>query len=233
MSNIKFKSMNKILVIISILVIPVVIARNLIDLSPSTSSDFKVKGIDISHHNRVYNWNKVGKQNDFCIMKATEGSGFVDGKFNTYWNNTKQSGMYRGAYHFFSPGISAEKQFENFRRHVKLGKNDLPPILDVELKNCNIDEVNKWLKLAENYYGVKPIVYSDYFFFKLFMERKLDNYPLWLHMNKKYSVKPSFNNFDCVIWQYNQYGKINGINGNVDLNTFLGDSEKFKELLIH
>jgi GH25 family lysozyme M1 (1,4-beta-N-acetylmuramidase) len=64
------------------------------------------------------------------------------------------------------------------------------------------------------------------------MERKLDNYPLWLHINKRFKVKPSFNNFDCVIWQYNQYGKINGINGNVDLNTFLGDSEDFKNLLI-
>ena len=166
-------------------------------------------------------------------MKATEGSKFSDGKFNSYWVKSKQNGMTRGAYHFFSPYVSAEKQFENFKRHVKLEKNDLPPILDVELKNCNIDEVNKWLKLAENYYGVKPIVYSDYFFFKLLMERKLDNYPLWLHINKKFDVKPSFNNFDCVIWQYNQYGKINGINGNVDLNTFLGNSEDFKNLLIH
>jgi len=224
--------MNKALIIISILVIPVVIVRNLIDLSPSASSDFKITGIDISHHNSVYNWNKVGKQNAFCIMKATEGSSFSDRKFKNYWINAKQNGMIRGAYHFFSPGVSAEKQFENFKRHVKLGKNDLPPILDVELKNCNIDEVNKWLKLAENYYGVKPIVYSDYFFFKLLMERKLDNYPLWLHINKRFKVKPSFNNFDCVIWQYNQYGKINGINGNVDLNTFLGDSEDFKNLLI-
>ena len=41
---------------------------------------------------------------------------------------------------------------------MKKSLGDLPPILDVELKNSNINEVNKWLKLAENYYGVKPIV---------------------------------------------------------------------------
>lgn len=225
--------MNKALIIISIVLIPIVTVRNIVDLSPSSDSDFQVKGIDISHHNRVYNWSKVSKQNDFCIMKATEGSSFTDNKFNSYWTNSKKNGMVRGAYHFFKPGVSAEKQFENFKRHVNLSKNDLPPILDVELKECDIDEVNKWLKLAENYYGVKPIVYSDFFFFKLYMERKLDDYPLWLHINKRFKVKPSFNNFDCVIWQYNQWGKVNGINGYVDKNTFLGNSEDFKNLLIH
>jgi lysozyme len=205
---------------------------NLVDLYPSSKSDFKISGIDISHHNRIYDWDKVSEKNKFCIMKATEGSSFKDPKFKNYWQNSKKHGMTRGAYHFFKPGVSAAKQFANFKNRVTLVSGDLPPILDVELKNSNINEVNKWLKLAENYYGVKPIVYSDFVFFKIYMEEKLDDYPLWLHVNYRLKVKPSFNNFDCVFWQYNQKGRIDGVSGEIDLNNFLGSSKNFNNLLI-
>ena len=209
-----------------------VLMYNLIDLSPSSKDDFKILGIDISHHNKIYDWNQINKRADFCIIKASEGKSYKDPMFNSNWNNSKKHNIVRGAYHFFAPGISAEKQFSNYKNQVKLVSKDLPPILDVELKECDIDEVNKWLKLAENYYGVKPIVYTDYLFFKVFMERKLGNYPLWLHLNYKLKVKPKFNNFDCVFWQYNQEGRMNGISGDIDLDSFLGDSKDFNNLLI-
>jgi lysozyme len=224
---------NKVLISLGLgLSVLFVIIFNLIDLYPSSKSDFQISGIDISHHNRIYDWGKVSEKNKFCIIKATEGATFRDSKFKNYWKNSKNHGMTRGAYHFFSPGVPAIKQFENFKNRVTLVEGDLPPILDVELKNADMDEVNKWLKLAENHYGVKPIVYSDFAFFKIFMERKLDDYPLWLHLNYKFKVKPSFNNFDCIFWQYNQKGKIEGVSGEIDLNSFLGDTESFNSLLI-
>jgi lysozyme len=88
--------------------------------------------------------------------------------------------LVRGAYHYFAPNISAEKQFENFRKQVKLVTNDLPPILDIEEKEVDMNEANKWLQLAENYYGVKPIVYSSYFFYLIFMKGRINQYQLWL-----------------------------------------------------
>ena len=224
---------NKILICLGLVLVTLFItAFNLIDLYPSSKSDFQISGIDISHHNRIHDWDKVSSQTKFCIIKATEGSSFKDPKFKTYWSKSKKHGMTRGAYHFFKPGVSASKQFANFKNRVTLVTGDLPPILDVELKDSNIDEVNKWLKLAENYYGVKPIVYSDFVFFKIFMEEKLGDYPLWLHVNYRLKVKPLFNNFDCVFWQYNQKGRMNGVSGEIDLDSFLGSSENFNNLLI-
>jgi GH25 family lysozyme M1 (1,4-beta-N-acetylmuramidase) len=46
---------------------------------------------------------------------------------------------------------------------VKLEKEDLPPVLDVELRgNCPParlkKNVKRWLVLAEKQYGVKPIL---------------------------------------------------------------------------
>jgi lysozyme len=229
--TLKYKKMKLIIPLILLLLITII--YNLIDLSPSSKSDFNIQGIDISHHNNIYNWSQLKGQTKFCLIKSTEGKSYKDPMFKSNWKNCKKYNIIRGAYHFFTPGVSADKQFKNFKNRVNLTSNDLPPILDVELRESNMDEVNKWLKLAENYYGVKPIIYSDYFFFKIFMERKVNNYPLWLHIDKKYKVKPSFNNFNCVFWQYNQKGKIKGVKGNIDLNTFLGNSENFNNLLIN
>jgi GH25 family lysozyme M1 (1,4-beta-N-acetylmuramidase) len=65
------------------------------------------------------------------------------------------------------------------------------------------------------------------------MEYRLDdNYPLWLYFNEKFKLRPSFNNTDCLFWQYNQHGKVVGISGEVDLNSFLGDYNKLRSVLI-
>ncbi len=206
---------------------------NIVDLEPVTNDSFKLKGIDISHHNRVRNWNSVSDNNDFVIMKATEGESWVDSKFNSYWKESNRQGTIRGAYHFFTPGVSGEKQFNNFKKTVKLKKGDLPPILDVELKECNIDEVNIWLKLAEEHYGVKPIIYTEYVFFKLILEDEVSDCKLWIYIDKDYGMKPSFNNYECVIWQYSHTGNVEGIDGPVDLDSVITDSVTFNNTLIN
>jgi len=192
-----------------------------------------IKGIDISHHNKITNFPSSKNNIQFCIIKSTEGSSVKDRKFKTNWDLSKQKGLVRGAYHFFSPGVSGEKQFENFKNNVKLSSGDLPPIVDVEVKECDMDEINKFLKLAEKNYGVKPIIYSEYLFFKIFIESKLNSeYPIWICINEKLNVKPQFNNYDCVLWQYSKTGKVKGIVGDVDLDYFMGNEDKFNSLRI-
>jgi lysozyme len=232
--KINHKIMKTTFLVFSIIGILGLTTKNLLDVTLSSNSDFKVVGIDLSHHNKVQNWNKVEKNISFCFIKATEGSNFKDPKFRSYWNECKKRNIPCGAYHFFKPGVPAVKQFNNFKKTVSLGKGDLPPVLDVELKECDMDEVNKWLKLAESYYGVKPIIYSDYFFYKILMERKMDSdYPLWLYLNKNCKLRPSFNNADFIFWQYDQRGKLEGIAGDVDFNTFISDSKKLESILIN
>jgi len=140
------------------------IGFKLIDLKPKINHEFRHMGIDISHHNNVYDWDKLDGKVSFCFIKATQGSKYKDPDFERNWKETKNHGIIRGAYCFFQPNVSAEKQFKNFKKHVKLSKGDLPPVLDVELKECDINEVNKWLKMAEKHYKVKPIVYSGHIF---------------------------------------------------------------------
>ena len=220
-----------VLVFISLSVLAILLVRA-IDLYPSSKSDYTISGIDISHHNEISNWLELREQIKFCIIKATEGGSFIDPRFTTNWVNCRKNKIICGAYHFFTPGISAEKQFSNYKNHVKLISKDLPPILDVELTGFSINEVNKWLDLAYKHYKVKPIVYTDYFFFKLYMEGRIRDCGIWIYINNKYELKPCFNDLECVFWQYNQKGKVKGINGEVDLDVFLGDINSFNKIQI-
>ena len=165
-------------------------------------------------------------------MKATQNDNYFDTTFKKNWEASHKVNLIRGAYHFFSPKFSAESQFENYKRNVKLVSNDLPPILDVEWMSVDMNEVKKWLILAENYYGVKPIIYSSYTFYLAFMKGKFDNYPLWLFVNGNLKMRPNFSKNECIILQYNQGGKVEGIKGDVDLDVFIGNEEQFKKLLI-
>ena len=129
-------------------------------------SDKKIyKGIDISHHNKVSDFDAL-KNLDFIYHKATEGSTIHDTKFKTRMEKFIERRIYCGAYHFFSTTSPAEKQFENF---AKVVPKDLPliPMLDIEINKGNWSkrklniELDKWIKLCQKHYGVKPIIYSS------------------------------------------------------------------------
>jgi lysozyme len=213
--------------------------KSIVDLTPSFGANKKISGIDISHHNNIRDWGQLKNSIDFVFIKATEGRSHKDSKFKKNWENAKNHGIHRGAYHFFSPNVSAKDQFENFKNTVTLSPGDLPPVVDVERRagefsklEIDMNEVNEWLRLAEEYFGVKPIIYSDYITFKLFMDNNVNKSNLWIYVPDGYFVEPSFNNYDCLFWQHNQKGKVDGIIGKTDLDVFLGDEKDFEKLLI-
>jgi lysozyme len=226
---------NKIFLFTLLLSIIILCFFSFVDLKPNLKekNDIEsIKGIDVSHHNKILNWSYLKNNVKFIIIKATEGKSYKDPKFNDYWKKSKRYGLVRGAYHFFSYNTTAEEQFKNFKEQVFLSKGDLPPIVDVEDRRINMDEVNKWCDLVEKHYGVKPIVYSEFLFFKVLMDGKIKDYKLWIYFDEKYSAIPNFNNYDCVLWQYSHKGTIKGINGDVDLDSYLHSEDEFNRLLI-
>jgi GH25 family lysozyme M1 (1,4-beta-N-acetylmuramidase) len=87
------------------------------------------------------------------------------------------------------------------------------------------------LELAKKYYKTTPILYCNYFFYKFFIKNKNQTYPLWIHINESYFVEPSFQNPDCIFWQYKQDKEIINFQETIDFNVFLGDSSEFYALL--
>ncbi len=68
----------------------------------------------------------------FAFIKATEGEKLVDPYFSRNWQLSRENGLLRGAYHYFSPSVSASVQARLFLQTVDFAHGDLPAVLDVE-----------------------------------------------------------------------------------------------------
>ena len=198
-------------------------------------------GIDVSHYQGKIHWDQLqGISPDhpvsFVILRATMGMDGRDRHFSDYWLQAKWKKIPRGAYHYFRPNESGKEQALHFIREVKLGKGDLPPIVDIEKepRKKRIGELRRELKIflnaVEAHYRVKPIIYTmDSFFQSYLSNGDFDDYPLWI---ANYNLDDVPRSSHWVIWQFSEKGKIKGVDEYVDLNIFRGSQREFNQLLI-
>ena len=203
-------------------------------------AQWNVFGIDISKHQGKIDWNNVDlifeeHKIHFTFIRATYGNTKVDKFFKQNWNAKKNPRIICGAYQYYRPNQNSLKQAQLFINTVKLKKGDLPPIIDIEEKPTNQSMkslkigMQKWLDKIEKHYGVKPIIYSNKTFYENFLRTEFKDYPLWI-ANHNATMKPT--NYNWKFWQYSTHGKVNGINGSVDINVFNGSAEELKDLCI-
>jgi lysozyme len=198
-------------------------------------ADYEVHGIDVSHYQSHIDWAIVaGQALDFAFVKATEGATLADTLFCQNWEQMKQAGLVRGAYHFYRPRIAARTQAENFTSLVELEFGDLPPVLDVEIldgadKIQLITGMRTWLFLVELKYQVKPIIYTNLKFYNKYLAGQFDEYPLWIaRYNRREPVLACGRPWD--FWQYGNRGRLAGIEGYVDFNVFRGSRSALDSL---
>jgi lysozyme len=198
-----------------------------------------ILGIDVSKYQRKINWEKV-RDNDvsFAFIKATEGVKLKDSQFERNWEGTHQVGIIRGAYHFYRPNVAPGEQARNFIETVVLQPGDLPPVLDIEVRgrqplNHLRGDLKEWLVLVERAYGVKPIIYTGYSFYKDYLEGYFDEYPLWIaHYNVKELKMQRTERAQLSFWQHTDQGVIDGIKGPVDCNIFYGSKQEIRKLCL-
>lgn len=202
---------------------------------------YTVHGIDVSRHQGTIYWERVSRMKkngisiSFVFIKATEGITRNDTKFDRNWSGAKKYGILRGAYHFYYPSRDADKQAENFIKHVKLTKGDLPPVVDIEISNGQSSSeirkgLQKMLDRLEDNYSMKPIIYTNINFYNTHLAEKFDEYPLWI---AGYFDQDRFQNeFETHwnFWQHSEKGKVDGIKGSVDFNVFHSDRTKLLKL---
>ncbi|HUR65548.1 MAG TPA: GH25 family lysozyme, partial [Chitinophagaceae bacterium] len=152
---------------------------------------YSIHGIDVSKYQSIIAWEEVKAmrvqqiQMGFSFIKATEGIGNHDPQFRRNWKRSKDAGVYRGAYHFFIASKDGKMQAEHFIDKVELEPGDLPPVLDIEQLNGVTSlqlrkEAKRWLEVAEAYYHVKPIIYTNVDFYNRHLGPEFDSYPLWV-----------------------------------------------------
>lgn len=188
-------------------------------------------GIDISHYQDFMVFDSLMLMNgsiaiEFVVLRATMGDDGVDKKFKLYWNRLDDREFVRGAYHYYRPWENPERQAQSFLKNIELKSGDLRPVLDIEkigrnqTKEALIADLQIWLDLVEEEYGVKPIIYTYYYFYRDNLSGEFDDYPLWLANYN--NVDEPIEREDWQFWQFSQNGIIPGVPHKVDLNIFNG-----------
>ena len=219
-----------------------------------------VEGIDVSDGD--IGWETVVESGiRFAFIRAAYGANKVAkghqirAWFMDNWRRMRNTSLIRGAYQFFRPSEDAGEQAEEFMNLVgPLQPGDLPPVLDLETDpydptniadrtkiigphtiDSYLTAVEVWLKLIEQHYKVKPIIYTSKSFWAdaTNNDDRFKHYPLWVSSVNLDNTRPTAPNFpalwgDWDFWQYaidvtSNDNVIPGIKGKVDLNLFNGN----------
>lgn len=207
-------------------------------------SGYAMRGVDVSHYQGEIDWEQLKKQGvDFAFIKATEGSSHLDETFEANWQAAEEAELYAGAYHFFSFDSEGRTQAEWYIQNVGNLSGRLVPVVDVEYyadKEANPPEKEQvvWqlkdlLRILEETYQKKPILYTTYKVYHRYIEHEFDEYPLWIR-NVYYSPNLDMNG-KWQFWQYMDTAVLEGYKGTetyIDLNVFIGTEEELKAYLV-
>ena len=194
----------------------------------------QLKGIDVSKWNGRIDWKKVKKAGiDFCIIR-TGYSKTVDYKFKYNIEEAIDNGLQIGVYHFSYATTNAKAKEEAefclelikpYKKYITLGvwfdyeydsvsysrKYGVYPtkesVTSLAETFCSIVEKN----------GYSTGIYTNLdFSSNYFTKEVLDKYPTWIACwQSKMTYKDDF-----VMWQYTDSGRVDGINGIVDMNWY-------------
>ena len=219
----------------------------------------RVYGIDVSRHQHEkgckrypIHWNRlrithlgsISKKKvsgavdypvSFVFIKATEGKSLLNKYYLSDLRGARAQGIPVAPYHFFTHLSSGLQQAKFFVKSVHLSKATLPPMLDVEPTNAQIEkmggrnvlfkEMLTWLHFVEKYASRRPILYVSQQFVNqhlIHAPEALRRYEVWIARYGEFKpyVKLTF-------WQLSPDGKVRGIHGDVDINVYNGTKSDF------
>lgn len=204
-----------------------------------SSKKYPVRGVDVSAYQGEIDWQTLSAQGiDFVFIKATEGSSYVDSRFQFNFSEAQKTNLRVGAYHFFSFDSGGTTQAENFIGNVPKIDSMLPPVVDFEFygdwKNTSpnkdeaLSELNILLSLLEQYYGMKPILYATEEIYFQYLDKGYEDYDLWI---RNVLTRPDAKIENWTFWQYTNREKLPGYSGPeiyIDMNVFNGTKEDFE-----
>lgn len=169
---------------------------------------------------------------DAVIVKATEGTNFVDPYCDQIVQQCKSAGLAWGFYHFASDNRWATEEAQYFVDNCRNYFGQGIPVLDWE-GTQSVEWVNKFVEHVHEETGIWPWIYANPCRF----ERDVNqNCARWVASYPDVA-SPTWSqaqDWDCpaadgnvVAWQFCSDGAVNGIAGNVDLDLFYGDKEQW------
>lgn len=197
--------------------------------------------IDISSHQAGLDLAAVSDSIQGVIVKATEGTSYVNPYCDGHYRQAGAAGLLRGFYHFAGSGDPlAEAEF--FYRNVQGYLHDGIPVLDWEgvygnggcVFEQSVDWVNRFVGRFHGLTGIWPWIYANPWRFdqggvEPNCARWVASYPA--------VARPSFAQaaaWKCpgadgnvVAWQFCSDGRLRGYGYNLDCSVYYGDRESW------
>ncbi|WP_338230757.1 GH25 family lysozyme [Lactiplantibacillus paraxiangfangensis] len=199
-----------------------------------------LQGIDIASYQTGMDVGDIA--GDFVIVKATEGTNYVNPAYSGHAKQTLAADKKLGVYHFASVG-DAKKQAEYFLKKAGNYVGKVMLVLDFEGPAVaqGVGWAKAWLDYVYAETGVRPVIYMG-----LADENRLDwspvvkaNYGLWVAQYNNYNPVKGFNPRSlygslkhwksAAIFQYASVGRLPGWTGNLDLDVFYGSKSDWDQ----
>ncbi|MBO4221933.1 glycoside hydrolase family 25 protein [Bradyrhizobium neotropicale] len=188
--------------------------------------------IDISHWQGFPDFHEVAVQGVVaCIMKATEGTSYVDPNRAQNYINATEAGIACCTYHWIKPGNAAAQ--------MRFWLGTIDPVqgermcIDYEEDGCSLDDLHEAVQvLLDDPRDLQVTVYSGHL-----LKEQLgdscdaflrDNTDLWLAQYTSGTTSWPTGTYEYwTLWQYSESGEVEGISDtNVDLNRFDGTNDQ-------
>jgi len=189
-------------------------------------------GIDVSYYQGSIDWDAVAADGvSFAWVRVSHSLQFFDPEFETNLAGARAAGIHTGVYQYFEPGEDPIAQADLLLNATgPLLPGDMPPMIDVESPDpvapgAYADAIQAWLDHVEAATGVKPFIYTGYYYWNDNVgSNAFSEYPLWI---------ANYNPGSCPLipnawptWAIHQYcacEMVSGIAGAVDGDTFNGN----------
>lgn len=185
-----------------------------------------LRGCDLSHYNTTILFNKRILEDDFIIIKATEGVTYKDPTFTERQKALVDFDKLRGYYHYARPeNNKPEDEAKHFVEVVGADTENALLILDWEGKaiSLSFEWALRWCNAVKNLTGCTPIIYASANVCKAHARE----YKYWwvAHYNKACSDGCSHDGVNELITQYNS--------DPYDMDVFHGTIKDWKALTKH
>ena len=216
------------------------------------------KGIDVSSHQGIIDWNQVRTSGvQFAVIRimswqgdAATGGYVIDPDFERNIREARAAGIYVGAY-WYSVAFNGSEALQevNIIKNSVAWNNvlndgiilDLPMFIDYENNTAwfnsqttyasRTEAVRMGMIYTENILGCRPGFYSSESYIENWFDGKqliAEGYDCWV---ANWNGSHGLGD-DAAMWQYTSKGSVSGINGNVDLN-YCYNSDYFDSLKVY
>lgn len=194
-----------------------------------------LKGIDIAGWQDGIDLSAT--EYDFCIIKATQGTGYTWGKHSEWAHAVLDSGRLLGFYHY-AGGENPSAEADHFVDEVREFVGSAVLVLDYESEQNGAygnggdgDWVAEFRQRVHDLTGVWPLLYCSASIIGWF---GLEGSDLWVAQYADMDDTGWQDNpwnegaYDCAIRQYTSCGHVGGYDAGLDLDKFYGDADAWR-----